>query len=113
MLRVLRLARVARVGAASRGLRLLQIIGSVNRGMNALGAAMQRRGFSYMLALTLIVTLAGAAGMYALEPDAPGGGFDSYATALWRAAMGMTTMGDPNTGRLSADGRVLCFFLAL
>lgn len=112
MLRLARLARVARVGTATRGLRLLQIVGSVNRGMNALGAAMQRRGFSYVLALTLLVTLAGAAGMYALERDAPGGGFDSYSTALWWTAMVMTTMGS-EYWPASADGRVLCFFLAL
>jgi voltage-gated potassium channel len=82
-LRILRLARIARVARASRGLRLLRVVSSVNRGMNALGAAMRRRGFGYMLALTLLVTFAGAAAMYALEREAPGGGFDSYATALW------------------------------
>lgn len=111
-LRILRLARIARFARASRGLRLLRIVSSVNRGMNALGAAMRRRGFGYVLTLTLVVTLAGAAGMYALERAAPGGGFDSYATALWWTAMLMTTMGSqywPHT----PDGRVLCFFLAL
>jgi voltage-gated potassium channel len=110
--RLLRLARFARIARASRGLRLLRVVSSVNRGMNALGAAMRRRGFGYVLALTLIVTFAGSAGMYALERDAPGGGFDSYTTALWWTAMIMTTMGSeywPRTG----DGRVLCVFLAL
>lgn len=111
-LRILRIARFARVFKASRGLRLLRVVSSVNRGMNALGASMRRRGFGYVLALTLIVTFAGSAGMYALERDAPGGGFDSYVTALWWTAMIMTTMGSeywPKTG----DGRVLCVFLAL
>ena len=110
--RLLRIARFARIARASRGLRLLRVVSSVNRGMNALGSAMRRRGFGYVLALTLIVTFAGSAGMYALERDAPGGGFDSYATALWWTAMIMTTMGSeywPETG----DGRVLCVFLAL
>jgi voltage-gated potassium channel len=93
-------------------LRLLRVVSSVNRGMNALGATMRRRGFGYVMALTLIVAFAGSAGMYALERDAPGGGFDSYATALWWTAMIMTTMGSeywPRTG----DGRVLCLFLSL
>jgi voltage-gated potassium channel len=110
--RILRLARFARVARASRGLRLLRVVSSVNRGMNALGATMRRRGFGYVMALTLIVAFAGSAGMYALERDAPGGGFDSYATALWWTAMIMTTMGSeywPRTG----DGRVLCLFLSL
>jgi voltage-gated potassium channel len=110
--RILRLARFARFARASRGVRLLRVVSSVNRGMNALGATMRRRGFGYVLALTLIVTFAGSAGMYALERDAPGGGFDSYASALWWTAMIVTTMGSeywPQT----PDGRVLCLFLAL
>ena len=111
-LRILRIARFARIARASRGLRLLRVVSSVNRGMHALGAAMRRRGFGYVLALTLVVTLAGSAGMYALERDAPGAGFDSYATALWWTAMIMTTMGSEYWPK-TPDGRVLCLFLAL
>ncbi|HEX6318121.1 MAG TPA: potassium channel family protein [Burkholderiales bacterium] len=48
----------------------------------------------------------------ALEREAPGGGFDSYATALWWTAMIMTTMGSESWPR-TGDGRVLCLFLAL
>lgn len=110
--RILRIARFARIARASRGLRLLRVVSSVNRGMNALGAAMRRRGFGYVLALTLIVTFAGSAGMYALERDAAGGGFDSYTTALWWTAMIMTTMGSEYWPR-TPDGRVLCLFLAV
>jgi voltage-gated potassium channel len=80
--------------------------------MHALGAAMRRRGAGYVFLLTVLVTLVGAAGMYAFERDAPGGGFDSYWTALWWTAMVITTMGSefwPQT----ADGRMLCLFLAL
>ena len=110
--RILRIARFARIARASRGLRLLRVVSSVNRGMNALGSAMRRRGFGYVLALTLIVTLAGSAGMYALEAEAPGGGFDSYAAALWWTAMIVTTMGSEYWPK-TPDGRVLCFFLAL
>ena len=108
----LRLFRVARLLRFARGIRLVRLVGSVNRGMNALGAALSRRGFGYVLALTLIVVFVGAAGMYAFERDAPGGGFDSYATALWWTAMIITTMGS-DYWPLSPDGRVLCLFLAL
>lgn len=111
-LRVFRLARFVRVARASRGLRLLRMVSSVNRGMNALGAALSRRGFGYVLALTLIVAFVGAAGMYALEREAPGGGFESYATALWWTAMMLTTMGSEYWPK-TPDGRVLCLFLAL
>jgi voltage-gated potassium channel len=73
---------------------------------------MRRRGFGYVLALTLVVTFVGAAGMYALERDAPDGGFDGYGAALWWTAMVITTMGSEYWPK-TTDGRVLCLFLAL
>lgn len=113
ILRILRLARLSRAAGMTRGLRLLRVLSSINRGMRALGASMSRRGFGYAVVLTLIVTLAGAAGMYTFEGGLPGGrGLDSYGEALWWTAMIMTTMGSeywPQT----AEGRVLCFLLAL
>ena len=112
LLRLARFARFARVARAGRGVRLLRLVASVNRGMNALGAAMRRRGFGYVLAATLLVAFVGAAGMYALEREAPGGGFDSYGAALWWTTMILATMGSeywPQT----PDGRVLCLFVAL
>ena len=107
--RVFRLLQVSRVG---RSVRLFRFVSSMNRGMRALGASLRRRGFGYVLGLTLIVVFVGAAGMYALERDAPGGGFDGYAGALWWTAMIVTTMGSEYWPR-TPDGRVLCFFLAL
>lgn len=116
LVRIVRLARLGRVAGMSRGLRLLRVLSSVNRGMRALSAAMRRRGFGYVVLLTLIVTLAGAAGMYGFENNdlnnKPGVGLNSYSAALWWTAMIMTTMGSeywPQT----AEGRLLCFFLAL
>lgn len=106
--RVFRLLRVARVG---RGLRLLRVVSSLNRGMRALGASLRRRGFGYVVLLTILIALAGAAGMHAFERTAPGG-LDTYGEALWWTAMVMTTMGSqywPQT----FEGRVLCVFLAL
>lgn len=115
-LRVFRIARAARilqVGRAARGIRLLRVVSSVNRGMKALGAAMQRRGFGYVVLLTIIVAVAGAAGMYFFERELPQGpGFDSFGTALWWTAMLMTTLGS-DYWPMSAEGRILCFMLAL
>ncbi len=111
VLRVFRVVRLLRVTRAARGLRLVRVITSLNRGMKALGASMGRRGFGYVVALTLVVILAGAAGMYAFENEVAGG-LDSYGVALWWTAMLMTSMGSefwPKT----AEGRVLCFILAL
>jgi voltage-gated potassium channel len=107
--RIFRAVRLLRAARAARGLRLIRLLTSLNRGMGALGASMHRRGFGYVLVLTIVVTLAGAAGMYAFEgPERMG----SYPDALWWTAMIMTTMGSeawPQTG----EGRVLCVVLAL
>lgn len=111
-LRILRIARFVRAGAAARGLRLVRVVGSMNRGMGALGTAMRRRGFGYVLALTVMVVLLGAAGMYALEREAQGGGFPSYAAALWWTAMLITTMGSEYWPK-TPDGRLLCLFLSI
>ncbi len=110
VLPAIRVLRIFRVLRAARGLRLLKVVGSLNRGMRALGASMGRRGFGYALALTALVTVAGAAGMFAFE-DGPGG-LTSYGEALWWTAMLMTTLGSefwPKT----PEGRVLCIGLAL
>jgi voltage-gated potassium channel len=109
--RVFRALRLLRLASTGRGLRLVRVVSSLNRGMRALGASLGRRGFGYVLALTVLVTFAGAAGMYALENEAPGGPH-SYGESLWWTAMIMTTMGSqywPQT----VEGRVLCVFLAL
>ena len=106
--RVFRLFRLARMG---RSLRLLRVVSSLNRGMRALGASLSRRGFGYVLALTVLVTFTGAAGMYAFENAAPGG-LKSYGEALWWTTMVLTTMGS-QYWPLTIEGRVLCVFLAL
>ena len=107
ILRIVRVVRVLRVARAARGLRLLRVVTSLNRGMKAISASFSRRGFGYVLALTVVVNLAGAAGMYAFEHEMPRG-FASYGAALWWTAMLLTTMGTeywPQT----AEGRILCF----
>ena len=108
--RALRVLRMARVG---RSTRLIRVVGSLNRGMRALGASMSRRGFGYVAALTALVTFAGAAGMYAFENETPDGrGLASYGAALWWTAMLMTTMGSEYWPR-TIEGRLLCLLLAL
>lgn len=111
IVRVVYVARLLRTARAARSLRLLRVISSTNRGMKALRASMGRRGLGYLVALTVLVMLAGAAGMYTFEGAAPDG-FDSFAMALWWTAMIMTTLGSdywPQT----AEGRVLTFLLSL
>ncbi len=109
--RIVQVLRVLRFARATRGLRLLRLMTSVNRGMAALSASMGRRGFGYVVALTGVVTLAGAAGMYSFERDIPGG-LNSYGHSLWWTAMLITTVGSDYWPQ-SPEGRVLCFVLSL
>jgi voltage-gated potassium channel len=110
-LRIARVAPLVRAFRAARGVRLIRVITSLNRGMRSLGASLGRRGFGYVVALTFVVTLVGAAGIYEFERLAPRGPA-SYGEALWWTAMIMTTMGSeywPHT----VEGRLLCVLLAL
>ena len=110
-LRLFRFSRVFRLARMGRSLRLLRVVSSLNRSMRALGASLSRRGFGYVLALTVLVAFTGAAGMYAFENAAPGG-LKSYGEALWWTTMVLTTMGS-QYWPLTIEGRVLCVFLAL
>jgi voltage-gated potassium channel len=107
--RIVRFARVLRTASTVRGLRFVRVVTSLNRGMKALGMTMRRRGLGYVVALTTLVALGGAAGMYAFERDE---GLSSYGAALWWTAMLLTSLGSeywPQT----PEGRLLCFVLAL
>jgi voltage-gated potassium channel len=111
--RVARAARLLRFVRLARGVRLLRTVTSLNRGMTALRSTMRRRGVAYVSALTLLMTVGGAAAMYAFESAVPDpAGIHDYSTALWWTAMIMTTMGSAYWPE-SAEGRVLCVVLAL
>ena len=111
--RLVRFARVLRAARTVRGLRLFRVVSSVNRGMRALGASMGRRGFGYVLALTLLVMLAGSAGILAFERDVQDPrGIHDFGEALWWTTMLLTTIASeywPQT----AEGRLLTIFLSL
>lgn len=111
-LRIARFARVFRALARLRGLQLVRITASLNRGMKSLGKTMRRRGFVYVLGLTLMVTVAGAAGMLSFEKNVPGSELKDFWSALWWTAMLMTTMGSEYWPK-TAEGRTLCLFLAI
>ncbi|HEX6573389.1 MAG TPA: potassium channel family protein [Gemmatimonadaceae bacterium] len=115
-LRVFRLAsivRAARAARAARGVRLIRAVGTLNRGMSALGATFRRTGILYVTGLIIAVCFAGAAGMYALEPHATdGSGFSSYADALWWTAMIITTLGSAYWP-VTPEGRILAVLISL
>jgi voltage-gated potassium channel len=80
--------------------------------MRALGATMRRRALGYVLSVTVVVALAGSAGMYAFERDVPGSALADFGSALWWTSMVLATMGSEYWPR-SAEGRILCLLLAV
>lgn len=109
-LRIFRIFRFARLLRGLRGIHLVRVVSSINRSMKSLAATMKRRGFGYVFLLILVVTFAGAAGMYAIEKPAPG--FESYGMALWWTAMRVITAGSesyPST----PEGRGLALLIAI
>ena len=109
-LRIFRVFRIFRVIRGLRGIRVVRLVSSLNRSMKSLEATMKRRAFGFVLTVTIIVTLAGAAGMYALER--PNTGFETYGMALWWTAMRVITAGN-EFNPLTPEGRGLAFLIAL
>ncbi|SKB36564.1 potassium channel family protein [Daejeonella lutea] len=107
-LRLFRIFRFIRLLRVFRGTRLIKVVASVNRGMKSLNATMGRRGFGYVMALTLAVILAGAAGMFAFET----GNFESYGVALWWTTMLVITVGTDFWPK-SIEGRILTTLISL
>jgi voltage-gated potassium channel len=106
-LRVLRIVRLVRI--LGRGSRLVRIVSSLSRGKNSLAFALGRRGLSYVAMLSMVITVAGAAGMLSFEREH---GLRTFGDALWFVAMLMTTMGS-QYWPVTPEGRILAFILSL
>lgn len=109
----LRFLNALRFLRLARGLRLVRIVGTANRGLNALRKSFSRRGLGYVLMATAIIIFLGAGGMLAFEPARDiENGFTSYGDALWWTVMLVATVGTefwPET----AEGRLLALLLSL
>jgi voltage-gated potassium channel len=112
-LRIFRIFAVFRAAGALRGIQLVRIVGTANRGMNALRHSLARRQFGYVGGMTLLVVTLGAAGMLYFEPAKDvGGGFTSYGDSLWWTIMLLTTIGSqywPQTN----EGRILAVLMSI
>jgi len=112
-LRLFRAVAAFRALSGLRGVQLVRIVGTANRGMNALRGTLKRRGFGYVGALTLLVLTLGAAGMLYFEPASQvKGGFTSYWDSLWWTGMLLTTIGS-QYWPVTPEGRALSFLLSL
>ena len=122
--RILRIAsalRFLRAARVVRGVGLLRVVTTINRGLASLRATAARRGVGYVIAATALVMVVGAAGMAFFE--APGSlstrGPDGTATspladygeAFWWTAYNMTT-GPPRVP-VTGEGKLLGWLLSL
>jgi voltage-gated potassium channel len=110
-LRFIRILRAVRLLGVVQSSSILTMIGSVNRSMRSLNATLKRRGFIYVIALTIAVILVGAAGMFAFEHGQPRA-FHSYPDAVWWTIMLLITIGSeywPHT----AAGKVLSVLISI
>ena len=112
LLPALRVFRVLRAVRAVRSLRLARLVTGTNRGARALRRLAGFAGAGYVVVLTTLVWLLGAAGIFALERGQPGTRITSFPEALWWSATTLIQQGSerhPTT----AEGRVLAVLLMI
>jgi voltage-gated potassium channel len=123
-LRILRLAsalRFLRAARVVRGVGLLRLVTTINRGLASLRATAARRGVGYVIAATALVMVVGAAGMAFFEASGSLSGSEpartgssplaDYGEAFWWTAYAMTT-GPPEAPR-TGEGQLLGWALSL
>jgi voltage-gated potassium channel len=104
---------VARVVTATFGMQIIWIFTSADQGMRSLRRKLGRRGAGYVLAFTLVVIFAGAAGMLHFEKISEDPqSMQTYPRALWWTAMQMTNIG---SGYLlkTTGGRAFCLGISV
>ncbi|HUG46354.1 MAG TPA: ion transporter [Sphingomicrobium sp.] len=112
-LRLFRAFAILRAARGLRGLRLVRIVGTANRSMTALKRTLERRGFAYVVVLTLAVISLGAAGMLNFENAREvEGGLTSYGHALWWTGMLVASIGS-EYWPATTEGRALAMLLAI
>mgnify|MGYP005848324673 CR=1 FL=1 len=110
---VLPFARAFRILGLARALRsvsLVRVTLVANRASAGIAELFSRQRFHYLLALTAIVTVLGAAAAFYFERDVPGSPLTNFAQTLWWAAALVTTINigaDP----VSFEARVVAFLL--
>ena len=104
---------LARALTATFGMQVIWMFASADQGLRALRRAMGRRGTGYALTLTVVVILAGAAGMLHFENSSPDPeGIHSYPKALWWVAMQITNIGS-GYRPVTPSGHVLCLGISI
>jgi voltage-gated potassium channel len=104
---------LSRAITATFGVQIVWMFASADIGMRSLRRVLGRRGAGYAFTFTIIVILAGAAGMLSFEKDSlDPQGIHTYPKAIWWATMQITNIGSgyrPST----PGGLVLCLAISI
>ena len=104
---------LARALTATFGMQVIWMFASADQGLRALRRTVGRRGTGYVLTMTMVVILAGGAGMLHFEKDSPDPqGIHSYPTALWWVAMQITNIGS-GYRPVTVGGHMLCLGISI
>jgi voltage-gated potassium channel len=109
---VLRIFAIARAVSALRAITATRVVAYTNRALRQLGQILPARRIVFAVASTLVVILAAAVGLLALERDAPGSTITSFGEALWFATRATMEL-DVNIEPVTAEGRVLSILVSL
>lgn len=108
VLRVFGGLKMAGFASFVRSFNLARMLVSFNRSIRTVRQVVRQRGIEYVLLLTALITLLGAAGMYNFEHS----GLITYWDAVWWTAMIMTTIGSDYWPK-TPEGRVLALLLSV
>ncbi len=104
---------LARALTATFGMQVIWMFASADQGLRSLRRTMGHRGTGYALTFTMLVILAGAAGMLHFENDsADPQGIHSYPKALWWVAMQITNIGS-GYRPVTVGGHVICLGISI
>jgi voltage-gated potassium channel len=110
VLPAVRIFRAARAVRAARSLHLARLVTGTNRGARALRRVVGFAGAGYVVVLTCVVWLLGAAGIVYLERGQPAATITSFPAALWWTGTTLIQQGSTHQP-ITAEGRVLAILL--
>lgn len=106
----LRPFRVFRAVRVLRSLSLVRLLGGINRGIRVLRQVTRGRQFAYIGGMTVLVTLAGAAGARSFDQGIANAPIQTFGDALWWSAAMVTTINNEKYV-VSTEARVIAILL--